>query len=295
MHGLHLYELPFIKLLQEIRNPFLDSFFLFVNFLDTGYLVFFLIPIVWMGYNWKWGVRLLFILFLNFYLNALFKTLFHQPRPFHLDPTLAVIQIKGGGMPSGGAQNAMLYLGLIVGLWKNKKWAWALGLFLFLSISFSRVYLGVHFFSDVLGGYIIGAFLLWIFYYLFPKIEKYLKKTKDLQILICSFFLATIMFLSLDSTFVKMLSISSFFVTLGLIISKKYDLLLSSSSTFLEGFLRTLLTWTGIGILALSLAFSFDKSSAMVLFAVALLSLWQSCFASLLWKKTFAKLKRFKK
>jgi len=38
-----------------------------------------------------------------------------------------------------------------------------------LLVSFSRVYLGVHWFSDVLGGMILGGAISWVFISLFKR------------------------------------------------------------------------------------------------------------------------------
>lgn len=294
MESLHFFELHLIKILQQIRTPVLDEIFKFINLFDTGYFIFFLIPIVWMK-NWKWGVRLLYILFLNFYFNAFFKTIFHQPRPYDLDPSVEVVFVKGFGLPSGAAQSAMLYLGLLVIYWKNKKWAWILGLNILFWMSLSRVYLGVHFFSDLLGGYVVGSLLLVVFYYLFPTMEKYLKTAKNYQILLLSFAFSSVMLLTLYTSIVKAISIASLSVTIGLILSKKFKAFLLPPSTFLEEFLRTIFVWFGIGVIALLFAFRFEKMHGYSsFFAMVLLGIWLSFFASFFWKKSFGKLKTFK-
>jgi membrane-associated phospholipid phosphatase len=294
MESLHFFELHFIKILQQIRTPVLDEIFKFINLFDTGYFIFFLIPIVWMR-NWKWGVRLLYILFLNFYFNDFFKTIFHQPRPFDLDPTVAVIHVKGFGLPSGAAQSAMLYLGLLVIYWKNKKWAWIFGLNILFWMSLSRVYLGVHFFSDLLGGYVVGVFLILIFYYLFPKIEMYLKTAKNYQILLLSFAFSSVMLLTLHTSIEKAISIGSLSITAGLILSKKFNAFLLPPFNLLEEFLRTIFAWFGIGVIVLVGAFRFEKMHDYnALIAMILLGFWLSFFASFFWKKSFGKLKIFK-
>jgi membrane-associated phospholipid phosphatase len=93
-------------------------------------------------------------------LNALVKLAVHRARPVLPDP---VAHANGLSFPSGHAQSAMVaasLLGLLAlprlhGAWRAV--AVAAGVAWVLAIGFARVFLGVHFVSDVLAGYVLGA------------------------------------------------------------------------------------------------------------------------------------------
>lgn len=176
-HSFHSAELQIIQFIQEYRNPVFDAFFTFLNLFDTPAFFFVLIPAVWLGKGWKTGLKVSYILFLSGLINHALKGLFLFPRPFHLDPSLGVIQVSGYGFPSGAAQTVMLLSGILLTSVKSP-WKWCIALLYILSISFSRLYLGVHFPTDILAGWAVG-FALWVFYATaFPAIEKRLAKWK---------------------------------------------------------------------------------------------------------------------
>ncbi|HHQ4844974.1 TPA: phosphatase PAP2 family protein, partial [Aeromonas hydrophila] len=84
------------------------------------------------------------------------------PRPFHLDPALAQGSAQGFGMPSGHAASALLFWGVLLrGCWPANPWrSTALALLLATLTGLARVWLGVHFLSDVAAGLLLGALLL---------------------------------------------------------------------------------------------------------------------------------------
>jgi undecaprenyl-diphosphatase len=93
-------------------------------------------------------------------LNALVKAAVHRARPVLPEP---VAHAGGLSFPSGHAQSAVVAFGLLLllalphlrGAWRGA--AIGLAAAMVLAIGVSRVALGVHFVSDVLAGYVLGA------------------------------------------------------------------------------------------------------------------------------------------
>jgi len=90
------------------------------------------------------------------------KYLIQRARPLN-----ALISETGFSFPSAHAAIAIVFFGLLIYLISKKKESRSLKLtvllisiFMILLICFARVYLNVHWFSDVLGGIAIGAFVL---------------------------------------------------------------------------------------------------------------------------------------
>lgn len=105
------------------------------------------------------GFRLGVLVLISFYLNSLIKNAVGHPRPFDLDPSIKLVDATGYGLPSGHAQSAALVWGGVAAHARNG-WAWGGAFALAGVIGLSRVYLGVHFPTDVFAGWMIGAVLL---------------------------------------------------------------------------------------------------------------------------------------
>ncbi len=148
--------LEFIAAVQRPHNPALDTLFRMMTELgnETFYLL--ALPFIFWCIDFRLGVRVAILLFLSGYLNLALKEWFQQPRPFHLDPSVKLADAPGYGFPSGHAQSAVVLWGTLA-QWIQQQWAWAGALTLILLIGFSRIYLGVHFPTDVLAGWAIGT------------------------------------------------------------------------------------------------------------------------------------------
>lgn len=173
----HFYEiqLEWVRWLHTFRTPWLDAFFKCLNYFDRVEFLFILIPIVWVGYHWKSGIRLFYFLMMSSVINGALKAAFMEPRPFHLDPSLGVIEVGGYGFPSGAAQTVILLSGILLCSYKNI-WTWFLCANYIFWISLSRVYLGVHLPTDILGGWAVGAGVLALYIYARPPVEKWLER-----------------------------------------------------------------------------------------------------------------------
>ncbi|MFN8483970.1 MAG: phosphatase PAP2 family protein [Anaerolineae bacterium] len=119
-----------------------------------------LLPILYWCVSAALGLRVGLILLLSAGLNDLLKITLAQPRPYWVDPTVRALSPEPTfGAPSGHAQNAVAVWGVIASAIGTRV-AWAAAIVLMALIGLSRVYLGAHFLSDVVLGWLIGALLL---------------------------------------------------------------------------------------------------------------------------------------
>lgn len=212
MNGIHNIELQWIKHLQDwLRNPVMDVFFLGWNFVDTFFSMILIITIAWFLINQRIGIRLLLAFLLSSIINGLLKKAFLLPRPSHIDPSVAILNFSSFGFPSGAAQTAAIIMGVFLIETKNKLY-WLLSFLFCFFLCLSRVYLGVHFFTDILGGLFVGSCIMAI-YYIFSKL------TRSQEIVLCLIF--SVMLLIIDSAkFVVQGGILAG-VTVGLIIGNR--------------------------------------------------------------------------
>lgn len=160
-NALHRMEVPLIHQLQtwlgaqvrwlEVSNLFGSAAFQLA-----------LLPLLlpWLG--WPRVRQLLLAMLTLTLLVQVAKEGIGWPRPFHLDPALAQGSAQGFGMPSGHAASALLFWGVLLrACWPANPWRSAtLALLLATLTGLARVWLGVHFLSDVAAGLLLGALLL---------------------------------------------------------------------------------------------------------------------------------------
>ncbi|EKP0314382.1 phosphatase PAP2 family protein [Aeromonas veronii] len=160
-NALHQVEIPLMLRLQQWLGP--DVWWLSVsNLFGSGGFQLALIPLLLPLLGWPRLRQLLFaMLWLGLLVQAS-KEGIGWPRPFHLQPLLATQSAQGFGMPSGHTASALLFWGALLGwFWPARRGlAYSLALLLALTTGLARVWLGVHFISDVAAGLLIGALLL---------------------------------------------------------------------------------------------------------------------------------------
>jgi membrane-associated phospholipid phosphatase len=122
------------------------------------------------------GFRIGIMLLLSNTFSSTVKFLFQQPRPYWIDPQVTAFSAETSfGLPSGHALNAMAIWGLMAASMRRKWFQWIMAVVILL-IGVSRIYLGVHFISDVLTGWLIGGILLWAFLRLEKPVAAWLRK-----------------------------------------------------------------------------------------------------------------------
>lgn len=125
----------------------------------AGVLLFFI------GRKWRVGLWYgLTVLLGSEILNNLVKNLYQRVRPEEVEH---LIEQGGYAFPSGHSMGSVITYGALLFIFiryvKSTHWQWIMSIFvalLCLMIGLSRVYLGVHYLSDVIGGFSLGfAFL----------------------------------------------------------------------------------------------------------------------------------------
>ena len=184
MENLHLFEIPWIILLQQHSD-----WMLFLR--GTSYLgaeVFYLvIPALFLGFNRRLGIRFVALFLLCNTVTNILKLAFHWPRPHWVDSRILSLAPIGSSyaMPSGHAVLSTA-LWLFLALEFRRKWSLPAALALALAVCVSRVYLGVHFPSDVLMGALTGLSLLVLFRRLWPRLEPVLESLTGTRVMLMS-------------------------------------------------------------------------------------------------------------
>jgi membrane-associated phospholipid phosphatase len=169
------WGLELIRAVQSVHGPVLDTIFEAITFLGEEDFFFVILPLILWCVDFAFGARLAFFFLFSTCLNSVAKGLIDHPRPCDLDPQVKLHDYTGRyGLPSGHSQSAVVLWGAIAS-YARKRWIWAVAILLMVLIGFSRIYLGVHFPTDVLGGWTIGVMLLAVYIFLVPRIEVWLK------------------------------------------------------------------------------------------------------------------------
>jgi undecaprenyl-diphosphatase len=150
------------RIVNIITYPALNNIFILITTLGEPYifLVISLILIIAMlMYNKK---VLSFILALStaFLVQWLLKVLVSRHRPFEIGLTSTNIAANSGSFPSGHALMFFTFIPILAKKFPaSKLFFWTTAIL----VGFSRIYLGVHYTSDVIAGAFIGYIIGWLF------------------------------------------------------------------------------------------------------------------------------------
>ena len=179
MHDLRLFFYSLIPWgtnvilwVQSWRTPWLDALFMAVS-LDKGGVLFVLpLPLIYWCIDRSLGVELIYLNILAQFATASIKLAFAIPRPDALGIESFGRMPETFSFPSGHAQVSVTIFGYLAfksrNLWLRLFW-----LSLIPLISFSRIYLGVHYPQDVIGGILIGVISIGLFCLLYPPIKSW--------------------------------------------------------------------------------------------------------------------------
>ncbi|MDT8337371.1 MAG: phosphatase PAP2 family protein [Candidatus Izemoplasmatales bacterium] len=167
------FELQIIRWLQSLRNGFLDTLFEFFTMFGEELIVIAVLGGIYWCVNKKVGERLGITVFISLGFNSLLKVVFMRLRPFMVDESIVNLRPETSGgysMPSGHAQSASTVFFGVYQFFK-KNYLLAIAIVVTTLVSISRMYIGVHYLSDVLAGSLLGIIITYLMYRLIGKRE----------------------------------------------------------------------------------------------------------------------------
>jgi len=177
--------------LQSLASDWLTWLMLRVTALGYHEIIAVLVIAVLFGFSLRKGFLLFQVIFWTAVLSEMAKNFFGLPRPFFADSRVACLEsgwdaatpfrAMGGdsffalprqavidayrlrglafGFPSGHTSSAIAVWGGLAVIFRKRTLAW-LAPFMVALIAFTRLYLGVHFLADIIGGAVLGGLVL---------------------------------------------------------------------------------------------------------------------------------------
>lgn len=169
-----IFDDTIIHFLQELETPLLTA--VFITFTHIGsligmFIVFLVLLYVFRKLNWRAeSILLTGVIFATPIMNIILKELMQRPRP----TVHRLIEIGGYSFPSGHTMYAVSLYGITLTLiwFKLKKYSERVFFtivitFIISMIALSRIYLGVHYPSDIIGGFFASVFIISLTFYIY--------------------------------------------------------------------------------------------------------------------------------
>ncbi len=162
-NNINFFDDPIYNFLINLRCDFLDFYFINITKFGNTISILIIVIILLLSLKKEDGILLGLSTITSVVVNTIIKNIIKRPRPSHLK----LIKQGGFSFPSGHAMISICVYGMLIYLIQknitNKKLKLFLTIILLIliaSIGLSRIYVGVHYPSDILAGYILAISLL---------------------------------------------------------------------------------------------------------------------------------------
>ncbi len=167
-------QLSIIKQIQLIEHPILDLFFQMITMLGEEVFILVFLTILYWTVNKKMAQFVGYCFFISLLFNTGIKEILHMPRPIGMEGirSLRIETATGYSFPSGHTQAVSSLFGSLALFIKKRKITIICALAIIM-VGLSRLYLGLHWPIDVIGGMTIAFIILFIAYFSFKNNMKW--------------------------------------------------------------------------------------------------------------------------
>ena len=155
MEELMIWGLDVVRAVQSIKGPLLTVVMQILTQVGSEYFYLLFLPVVFWCVDARFGIRFGLVFLLSAFTNSWLKVVFAVPRPFVLDPSVGLAHETSFALPSGHAQGSATFWGLLAVRFRSP-WGLVLAIVVPLIIGFTRIYLGVHYPTDLFLGWLLG-------------------------------------------------------------------------------------------------------------------------------------------
>jgi membrane-associated phospholipid phosphatase len=200
MNALMRGGLDLIAAIQTIKHPALTLVVRAITFLGSTPFCFLVVAFVFWCVNMRKGFGFGVLGLISGFLIQFLKEVIKLPRPFHIIKELGLIYETSYGMPSGHSAISMILWGLLA-IQTKRRPVRAAAIALIIIIAWTRLYLGVHFWWDILTGWLLGGILL-VCYFLAqrhaPRVIARTAAAGQIRVLMITCALLSFLMLTLD-------------------------------------------------------------------------------------------------
>jgi membrane-associated phospholipid phosphatase len=170
MDGILDWGVGVIVAVQSLKSGPLTAVMKAVTLLGSEYFYLLALPFLFWCFDERKAFRLGIVVFVSLFLNCWLKVLFAVPRPYIARPDIGLSSEATYSLPSNHAQGSLTLWGVLAG-WIKKPWGLVLAVVIPCLVGFTRVYLGVHYPTDILAGWAVAGAVLLVYYLIGSRVE----------------------------------------------------------------------------------------------------------------------------
>ena len=172
IHAIEILATYFIQGLGTWLVPVMEFF----SFCASEEFFMLVVPILYWCLDSAVGMRVGVVVMMSSSVVDFTKMACQLARPYWIFPKVHAYALETSfGLPSGHTQKAVAVWATLATSFK-KKWLWIVSIFMIIMIALSRIYLGVHFLSDILAGLVISILFLVLYMKFEAPVARWAKK-----------------------------------------------------------------------------------------------------------------------